>query len=275
MGTTKLDSIVIDQDRGLIFSDESQLLDYFAEDIERLEAELSQWRAEQDISEDQFSRYEVNLEATLNDPDEVWELDKGLDRGSLNTYIREFQSSEEPDDVVFHVAIVYKTGDVPSFVYLHFPTLDVGLIHRYQRGHLVYDKAYNEAPLGALDGDALLEGDELAVGLYKALLTVRSESDIPEEKFREYSSLREEAIEDADEIWRCGDSLGNILVTFIKEFPDQPGGEVHYVAVTAEDTKSNSHILLLSFPTKDKSLLTRYRHGENLQAEEVTQERQH
>jgi hypothetical protein len=45
--------------------------------------------------------------------------------------------------------------------------------------------------------------------------------------------------------------------------------------VTIEDTPSSSHALLFSFPTTDENLIGRYRHGENMQAEEVVQEASH
>ncbi|NQZ19758.1 MAG: peptidase, partial [Bdellovibrionales bacterium] len=38
---------------------------------------------------------------------------------------------------------------------------------------------------------------------------------------------------------------------------------------------TNSHALLFSFPTSDETLVDRYRHGENLQADEVIQESSH
>ena len=69
--------------------------------------------------------------------------------------------------------------------------------------------------------------------------------------------------------------MGNVLVSFIREFPDEADGGIHYIVVTIEDMPSNSHALLFSFPTKDENLVGRYRHGENLQAEEVVQEASH
>ena len=107
------------------------------------------------------------------------------------------------------------------------------------------------------------------------MLTVRSERDVEEAKFRESEEMRETTIEEADEIWRTNDLSGNILVSFIKDFSDEVAGELWYIVVTIEDTPSSSHALLFSFPTRDRNLVDRYRHGENLQAEEVTQEASH
>src|SRR5690606_6007801 len=133
----------------------------------------------------------------------------------------------------------------------------------------------DRAALGAIDGDALREGDDFARGLYHAMLKVRADSDIKEDKFKRFAHLREDTIEQPDEIWRSNDSMGNVLVSFIKEFPDETPGNVYYIVVTLEDMPSNSHALLFSFPTIDEALVGRYRHGENLQAEEVVQEASH
>jgi hypothetical protein len=171
--------------------------------------------------------------------------------------------------------LCYLTEDIPSFVYLHFATVDEKLIAHFRRESKVYDREDYESPLGAIDGDALNEGDELALGLYRAMMTLRSETDITEEKFVEYHEFREEAIEEADEIWRSNDSFGNTLVSFISEFTDEDQNSFWYIVVTLEDAASNSHALLFSFPTEDRNLTDRYRHGENLQAEEVVQESSH
>ena len=50
---------------------------------------------------------------------------------------------------------------------------------------------------------------------------------------------------------------------------------IFYISVTLEDSGTNSHALLFSFPTNDESLVERYRHRENLQADEVIQESSH
>ena len=105
------------------------------------------------------------------------------------------------------------------------------------------------------------------------MLLLRSDKDFAEDEFGAFSECRETTLEDADEIWRSSDSLGNVLVSFIKEFGDEE--EFTYIVVTVEDAPSGSHALLFSFPTRDKGLVDRYRHGENLQAEEVVQESSH
>lgn len=261
--------IVIDEAKGLVFSSEEDLYRHFNQEIDELEKEFFRLRARGDINEGEFPNYEKNLTTLLEDPDEVWEDRETLPNRPLIIYLRKME------DDLYHVAACYLTEDVPSFVYLHFPTNDVDLVGKYKRGEMIYDRSQRDIPIGAMDGDALSEGEELATGLYQAMLKLRSDRDILEEDFPEYFVLREETLEDGDEIWRSSDSMGNVLVTFIKEFHDIRDEDMHYIVVTVEDSVSNSHALLFSFPSRDKTLIDRYRHGENLQAEEVVQEASH
>lgn len=281
------DAIVIDKENDLVFSSEEELFNYFEKDIEELESLFFKWRKDSDVPESEFPKYEDRLTQTLEDPDEIWRDNPTLIDKNVCVYLKVFpkkgvkkiRPDDTPEDlreedIEYYVAITYLTDDIPSFIYLHFPSEDVDLIDRYRDGDLVFSKAYEDVPPGAILGDALSEGDELAIGLYEAMLIVRGSKDITEEEFPEYSEFRESAVEEADEIWRRDDSMGNILVTFVKDFGDSEEG-LYYIVVTVEDQPSGSHALLFSFPTRDKSLVDRYRLGENLQAEEVTQESSH
>ena len=149
-------------------------------------------------------------------------------------------------------------------------------MEKFREGELKYSKALEGVPEGAIEGDALFEADELALGLYDAMIKLRSASDIPESDFISFANYRELTVEGADEIWRKDDMMGNVLVTFVRQIDDHPDEtNLYYLVVTLEDTPSNSHSLLFSFPTKDVSLVERYRQGENLQADEVIHESSH
>ena len=265
--------IVIDETQGLIFDNEDDLYEHFRPQIDALEKEFFGARSAEDIGDERFSEYEELLQEVLDDPDEIWEDAETIYGFKVRAYVGHYLADNE---AVYYVALAYATGDVPSFVYLHFPSLDVELVDRFRRGTLTYDRVIKEVQNGAVEGDALGEGDDLAVGLYRAMLTLRSDKDIAEADFKKFEALREQTIEEPDEIWRSNDLSGNILVSFIREYSEHAGKkDLHYIVVTIEDTPSGSHALLFSFPTVDKTLMGRYRHGENLQAEEVVQEASH
>ncbi|WP_413293240.1 PBECR2 nuclease fold domain-containing protein [Bdellovibrio sp. HCB185ZH] len=271
---TEKEYIVVDEKAGLIFETEQDLYGYFETMIKKFQDEYQSYRTPDDFSdEDQMSR-ENYLESTLDDPDEVWMDNSASEDYAVYYFIREF---EEGATAFKYIAIGYmaEEEEYPTFVFMHFPTRDSHVWHHYQKQEMVYDRGYAEASEGAIEGDAMLEGDPLAVGLYQAMMKVRTDKDISQDKFQEYADLREETIESADEIWRKTDTEGHVLVSFIKEFPDHETKDLVYVAVTQEDEETNVHSLLFSFPTNDEALVDRYRQGENLQAEEVSQESSH
>ena len=192
----KSQKIVIDDKNGLVFDSEEDLLAYFKKDIKALEEDFLKNRAKNDFSEKESLEYEDNLTPTLDEPDEIWEDTETIPGKKLTIFLKEFESDESSEDRgLFHVAVTYMTDGLPSFIYLHFPTRDLYLVEQYQRGELSFDRFISEAPLGALEGDALMEGDDLAQGLFEAMLKVRSESDIPKDRFHEYSNFRELSIE--------------------------------------------------------------------------------
>ena len=250
--------ITIDESEGLVFASEEELYDYFLPQTQKLEKEFFMSRKETDIQESDFKNYEDLLNHVLNDPDEVWEDTARFKNCKLYCYVGHYVVDQEN---VYYVAVAYRTGDVPSFIFLHFPSQDLELVDSFRKGKIIYDRVLKEVENGAVEGDALSEGDDLAVGLYRAMLKVRATQDIAEEKFKSYENLRENTIEEA--------------VSFIKEFAEEPEKDLHYVVVTIEDPASSSHALLFSFPSSDVNLLDRYRHGENLHAEEIVQEASH
>lgn len=273
--TAEKEYIVIDEPAGLIFENEADLFGYFEKYILELENEYQAMRSDTDFTDDEQGEFSTYLDETLDSPDQVWMDEETFEDIQIFHFVRSFEKSNLSFTYVA-VAYVSSEEEYPTFVFIHFPSKDSTLVQNYRRGELVYDREYEDAQVGSLDGDAIGEGDPLAIGLYKAMLTVRSDKDIPESAFKDFSDMREETIETADEIWRKTDLDGNVLVCFIKEFPDhETYKDLTYVAVTQEDENNSVHSLLFSFPTTDKTLVDRYRQGENLQAEEVSQESSH
>ncbi len=277
------ETIMIDQKEGLVFSSEKELFEHFQIQIDFLEAEhdalakkylstdpkINQAEAEREAKID----IEDQLDFTLDLPTEIWHDSKTFPKFSIFHFIR---GLDEVD--LFHVAVAYVSHeDEPTFVFLHFITGRVEMVENYRRGDLVYDHNFEEVGFAMLEGDALSEGDPLGMGLFIAMLKIRGEKDIPYSDFQNLGEeLRESTIETADEIWRSVDSSGNRIVTFIKEFSDhEKFKDLYYLAVTQEDAATKVHTLLFSFPTDDDTLVDRYRHGENLQADEVIQESSH
>lgn len=268
-------SIIIDQEAGLIFSSEEELFRHFEKDIEAAERRLFEMRDENDISMETYSDYEGCLGPVLEDPERIFEDEELIPGSKVYVYYAAFET--DAGKTIHYLALTRVSQDTPTFIYLHFPTVDEKLVERFTAGALIYDRSLKDVMQGAFEGDALSEGDSLAIGLYTSMLKLRTERDIPEDKFRDYAQCRDETIQEPDEIWRNPDLMGNLLVTFVREYddPENAGESYYYVVVTVEDEPSHSHALLFSFPTTDNNLVERYRQGENLQAEEVVQEPSH
>lgn len=262
---SEADEIVISRSEGLVFSSEEELFNHFKPVIDILEKKLFSLRVDDDISLEDYKKYEEHLNETLDFPDEVWEDTQTIEGKTLNHFVATYEVDGES---ITYVATVYMTHDLPSFIYLHFPTQDPNLLEAYCLGELIFNQDFEQVEFAALEGDALSDGDFLSIGLFKAMLTLRGENDVSDHDYKKFSYLRNDTIENADEIWRNIDLSGNILVSFVKEHPDEGVYDLHYIVVTQEDEDSNVHSLLFSFPTKDKSLVDRYRHGTNLQSNE-------
>lgn len=267
-------SIVVDEQKNWVFNSEEELFEHFRRPVEKLEKEFLESRDEDDFSDSDASLMHELLEMTLDEPDQIW-MDSEVSKDfPIYHFHRMFETN---DQIIYYVVSTYLYDEDPTFVFLHFPTRSMELSDQFRRNQIVFDRTMAEFEPALIEGDGLTEGDSLSLGLFSAMLKVRSEKDIPMEDFRKFAELREQAIEAPDEIWRNSDFQGNRLVTFIKDFADFEGhSELHYIVVTQEDGQASTvHSLLFSFPTIDDALLDRYRNGENLQAEEVVQESSH
>ena len=270
------EQLSIDPDRGWTFKSEDELFEFFEKDIEGIEKAFDGMR-KKGLKESAKN----TLEFTLERPDQIWINNSFFKKDRpLWLYVKKHKKKTE-----FVFCHCFEKD--PTFIYLFFSLRsdaksdakfkkfikEFELIKEFSQ-----DGASAQAPVGALEGDSLYEGDALAKGLYQAMMTLRNSEDLMEEDFYDFSDMREPSIEEADEIWRAMDSYGNHLVYFIKEFEytnDIETEVLYYVVVTVEDSVSESNVLLFSFPTFDESLADRYKVGENLQGDEVVQEGSH
>lgn len=267
--------IIIDEKKGLIFENEKTLFGYFSNIIRFFEDRyLKNYDFKNDLTKEEVIDHELWLETTLDDPDEIWVNNESFDDTSVYTLIKEIKDGEEEFN---YVAVVYLNSDenYPTFVFFHFATIDSELTEIFRDREIIYHRKLESVQFAALDGDSLLEGDYLSIGLLESMIKLRSEKDIPTDEFKKYAHLRDETINNPDEIWRQVSSEGYIMVNFIKEFSDASPKDLHYVVVTEEEPESQVQSLLFSFPTTDVHLLDRYRQGENLDAEEVSTESSH
>jgi hypothetical protein len=91
------------------------------------------------------------------------------------------------------------------------------------------------------------------------MLRHRETSDIPQGEFEEYVHLVDQTIENPDEVWELQDEGDNPILTLISQHEEN----LHYVVIcTFEATESQeSWRVIYSFPTREASLVQRYRRG--------------
>lgn len=267
--------IVIDESQGLIFENDKTLFGYFSEQIKAMEEKYSKnYSPANDFKEEEIDELETWLESTLDDPDEIWLDSETFPDVPLYTLVKSVEDQEQP---FIYIATVYLNAEekYPSFVFIHFATKDTNLAEAFRVKEIVYHRKLEAIQFAALDGDSLLEGDYLAIGLLESMMKLRNEKDIATEDFQKYAEHRDDTINNPDEIWRKVDSEGHTLVTFVKDISELAKTDDHYIVVTEEDPNTEVHSLLFSFPTNDTTLVDRYRQGENLEAEEVSTENSH
>lgn len=267
------ENIVIDADLGLVFKSEAELLSHFAPVINKLMEQYKSYQDEYEIPAESVTNLQELLEICLDDPDEVWMFSESEESvPAIFSFVRHHH-----EQGIFHVVLCHvDSQDEPTFVYFQFLTRNSKVVEKYRTGRMVFDQSLSEIEFGMIEGDALSEGDPLAVGLFNAMLKLRSENDIRPDAFLDIGNeCRDRTIEEADEIWKSQDSSGQVLVTFIREFQDHVIKDLFYLVVTQQEPNSGIHALLFSFPTQDEALVERYRHGEDLHAEEIAQESSH
>ncbi len=267
--------IVIDEAQGLIFENEKTLFGYFSNQIQYLEKKyFKNFNSKIDFSNEELEAREIHLDSTLDDPDEIWIDSETFPDFTMYTLVKDFEIG---DDVFSYVACVYLNSEerYPTFVFVQFATRDSELLESFREKEIIYHRKLEAIQFAAIEGDSLLEGDYLAIGLLESMMKVRSEKDVPADDFKKYAEFRDQVINDPDEIWRKVGSDGQVLVTFISDVSEHSISDLHYIVVTEEDQNTQVHSLLFSFPTIDDALLDRYRQGENLEAEEVSTESSH
>jgi len=253
-------AIVIDQDNDLIFCGEECLHEFFSPQIDTMEEEHLQLRSKQDIPAQDFKEYEYILPALLNDPDEVWEEQAGEDSAYQLTYfIGEFLHAKQN---VFYVAAVYLTEERPSFVFLHFPTLDERLVNAYRRGEQIYNSLTSEQGED-LSPSQITDVDDYPSKLYEDLVANRSEEDIDPDEFNTYQGFVQATLDHPHEVWRDADEFGEGYVIYIAHF-ENDGERFAYIVLTTDEDHEEPDKVLFALPTLDEQLVNRIRVGKNI-----------
>jgi hypothetical protein len=301
-------ALFVEEEVGRVFCSEECISTYFTPEIEGLERDLDRHRQRaRDLTNEERESFSHLRWVTLEQPDEIYR--QKLPSGDFKyTLISEFQPG---DRRVWCVCQCLFLRGEPSFLFLAVPTQDAALVAHYRVGERVTlsrpDSAAagkdarekTEKPLAAeSEGDEAGAGEELpqlsgSDGLADSwtdeetirarMRKIRSNRDIPENRFEEYEASVGQTLESPDEVWSSalvslapveetveteereegeqdGSGQNPRLYHFIKAYSEEKPD--YWYVVIARDTQEEGQIEILdSFPTNDSKVVESLRVG--------------
>ncbi len=279
-------ALFVEEEVGRIFCTEKCIAAFFSPEIERLEKEYLRRFSPNDLSSEEREELSHLRWITLQEPDEVWR-EKTITGDLRYTLISEYQPGSHR---VWSVCICLFLRGEPSFLYLAVVTRNAALVNQYRKGERVQwvrnedsshpaetmslsqsmsDSASEEGGEQPVQGKKVNLGDRLAEPwtadetFLAEANSQRREDDIPADDFGLYQSCLEETLEMPDEVWsvRLGGEDAAKLYHFIRYYGDKNPGV--WFLIVARETENEEEIEILdAFPTRDSSLIDRYRRGE-------------
>ncbi len=289
-------ALFVEEEIGRTFCTEECIGEFFAPDVERLDAEYHRLLSVSDLSAQEREELAHLRWPTLREPDEVWR-EKTLTGDQRYALIAEFEPAGKP---VWCVCLSLFLRGEPSFLFLSIITRNAALVDRYRRGERMSwikrtaaerESLLNASPTPeqqALDGtvipademglvDSVMPTDGLADGwttdeaVRAALGAERRSDDIPAEEYSTYQTCLEETLQTPDEIWSLvaeqtgipGNSEGAVrLFHFIRAYPESDPGFWYLIVAKEMSDEEEDHLEVLeAFPTRDPELVERYRQG--------------
>lgn len=259
-------ALFVEEEVGRIFCSEECITTYFQSDIDAIEKEYFKYRPKDDLTPEEREQFAHLRWVTIQEPDEVW-CEKRRDGDDRYTLISQFKPGSK---AIWCVCICLFLRGEPSFLYMAFPTRNRALVERFRKGKRVereasaLEGAEPTAPVGdetATDGLAAAwsQSETLRAEIHKT----RDANDIPSEEFGLYEKLLEKTLEAPDELWvlEMKDDGEPDLYHFIRNFPDEAGGPIHYIVVAQESEQSETLEVLEQIPTRNPKVVQRYRKG--------------
>ncbi len=256
-------ALFVEEDVGRIFCSELCISAYFNSDIERLEKEYFKRLSSSDLSSTEREALAHLRWNTLQEPDEVWR-EKTLTGDFRFTLISEFQPQNKR---IWCICICLFLRGEPSFLYLSFPTKNAAMVNYYRRGEQVQwqqtpgPSRVEKVPSLPMDGLASAWTEEEM--MQAQMIPEENTMDISPADFELYQSCFEQTLELPDEVWSThlpGETSLKVF-HFIKRYSEE-NPSYWYVIVAREIEDDEQIEILNAFPTRNLSVLDRYRQGQ-------------
>ena len=266
-------ALFVESENRRLFCSEECILEFFSEDVERLEKMYQDNVRLSDLTDAQKEDLAHLKWKAIENPAEVWR-ETTMMGDQRYTLIGEYDLN---GDLVYCVCVSLFLEGQPSFLYTSFVTNDPQLVSVFKEGERILSPEGEEreglqvSNFIDVDEDELeeleAEDEEEAVDRLASPWTkeesmraevsqLRSESDIPEEEFEQYDDLLTTTLEEPDEVWAHSG-----VYHFVKKFPEKEHS-IWYVTI-ARDTDEDGFLEVLdAFPTNDYKLVQNYRIGE-------------
>ncbi|MEO7161889.1 MAG: PBECR2 nuclease fold domain-containing protein, partial [Bdellovibrionia bacterium] len=235
----------------------------------RLEKEYFRRLSPSDLDTEEKEKLSHLRWMTLQEPDEVWR-EKTLAGDYRYTLISEFQPE---DRFIWSICICLFLRGEPSFLFMAFQTKNTAMVGSYRRGERVqWEKNQNtehttmeenyagQRASGVVDGlaDAWTEEETQRAQVTQK----RRHDDVPMSDFILYESCVDETLEAPDEVWsiKAPESNPYQVYHFMRYYAEEAPG-VWYVVIARETEDAGQIEILDAFPTRDSTLVDRYRKG--------------
>ncbi len=254
--------LFVEEEKKRTFCSEECISEFFSPQVERLERDYLSRVTPSDFSISEREALAHLRWVTLQEPDEIWcEL---VSSGDLvYTVISEFNTGSKKSWCV--CICLYLRGE-PSFLFVAFPTRDPMLVDFFRRGKKLEtvenapSVASNELQASNTDGlaDSWTEDETIRAQLGQD----RKEDDILPEEYELYQGCMDATLQTPDEVWSIVlfEEDERHLYHFIKYFPGEEGN-IWYLVIARETEDREQIEILEAFPTRDTTLVKRYRAG--------------
>jgi len=257
-------ALFVEEEIGRVFCTEDCITSFFQADIDAIEKEYFKYRPKDDLTPEEREQFAHLRWITIQEPDEIWQ-EKRPGGEHRYTLISQFKPGSKS---VWCVCVCLFLRGEPSFLYMAFPTRSKALVARFRKGERVeWEKPAGEGPTEVAEEGAATDGlasswsqsETMRAEIHKT----RDANDIPSEEFGLYEKLLEKTLEAPDELWvlESKDDGEPDRYHFIKYFPDEDGGPIHYIVVAQESEQSETLEVLEQIPTRNPAIAKQFRKG--------------
>jgi hypothetical protein len=256
-------ALFVEEEVGRIFCSEDCITQHFQTDIDVIEKEYFKFRPKDDLTPDEREQFAHLRWVTIQEPDEIWQ-EKRPAGDHRYTLISEFKPGAK---TVWCVCICLFLRGEPSFLYMAFPTRSKALVARFRKGEEV---EWETAAANGKNVDSDAEATDGLAASWSQSETIRAEihttrtaNDIPAEEFGLYENLLEKTLEAPDELWilESEDDGEPDRYHFIRYFPDEETGPIHYIVVAQESEQTESLEVIEQIPTRSMDVAKQFRKG--------------